>query len=187
MIAVIDSPVSNIFSFTSALERLNLPFHLVREPKNILSDDKYLVLPGVGHASFMMTFLRDYKWDTYIREGHLPFLGICLGFQVLFEHLDEGDCEGLGIFKGRVVRLPFKTNPNMGWCREVGRSEYFYYVHSYGVLDSPSAVSWLNSSPPAISRANKGKFSGVQFHPERSGDKGELFLRGYFNESYSIY
>lgn len=180
MIAVINSPVSNTFSFTSALEKLGLEYQIVNNPQEINEGHKYLVLPGVGHATVMMDYLKQRGWDEFIKSGRLPFLGICLGFQILFETLEESGEQGLGVFQGKVQRLPFAPNPHMGWSREVNGDDYYYYVHSYGVLESPQAKTFILTPLPVVSRAQFGSFTGVQFHPERSGRVGEAFLKGYF-------
>jgi glutamine amidotransferase len=104
--------------------------------------------------------------------------------QVLFESTAEGECQGLGILKGNVEKLPFTPNPHMGWASlQSGTYEgdYFYFVHSYGVMKSSphQEVSWANAHIPFIAMVKERNYTGVQFHPERSGAAGHKLLKDF--------
>lgn len=179
MISVIKTPYSNFFSVACALERLGCDYQLVENPDDVSDSTTHLILPGVGHAEAMMNHLIKTNWKTFITNTKLPFLGICLGFQILFDYLEEGNVAGLGIFQGNVTRLPFETLPHIGWSKEIGQADYFYYVHSYGVLDSSNTAYVLQGTLPVVSRAKKSNYFGTQFHPERSGKAGEAVLKEF--------
>lgn len=179
MIAVIQTPFSNTTSVVSALDRLGLGYYKVDLPEGIRSETTKLILPGVGHAGALMAYLRQARWDSTIRTTTLPFFGICLGYQILFEYLEEGEVEGLGILPGNVVKLPLSPLPHMGWSREVNSQEYYYFVHSYGVLSSPCETHRLTGETSVITRAEFKNYRGTQFHPERSGAAGEKLLKEY--------
>lgn len=179
MIAVIKTPLSNTTSVISALDRLGFKNYAPKCPFEVSSDTTHLILPGVGHAGAMVSHLRSSGWDRYLLSSKLPFLGICLGFQILFEDLEEGNVKGLGIMKGSVVKLPLTPLPHMGWSKERGERDYFYFVHSYGVQNSVDATHFLSGENSIVSRATKDNFRGTQFHPERSGVSGEKLLKEY--------
>lgn len=179
MIAVIRTPFSNTTSVTAALDRLGLKNFCVDLPQEISDETTHLILPGVGHAGALLKHLRTLNWDSFIQKTQLPFLGICLGFQILFDYLEEGELQGLGIMEGKVVKLPLTPLPHIGWSREKGSEEYFYFVHSFGVLASMQGTHELEGKLPVVTRARKRNFFGTQFHPERSGKCGEKILQEY--------
>ncbi len=179
MKTIIKTPFSNALSLAASLDRLGIPNQSVTLPLDVSADTTHLLFPGVGHAGKMLAFLRDNGWDQFIRETTLPFMGICLGFQVLFDFLEEGECEGLGIFDGRVGKLALKPLPHMGWARERGHPEYYYFVHSFGVATSQAATHYLETDLPVVSRARRKNFYGCQFHPERSSETGARILKEF--------
>ena len=148
MIAIIDYDAGNIKSVEKALVSLGQEVVLTRERDTILAADK-VILPGVGSFGDAMENLRAYGLDEVIREAvgeNIPFLGICLGLQLLFEYSEESPgVEGLGILKGGIVRIPKREGlkiPHMGWnslelindgrlFRGLPEHPYVYFVHSY--------------------------------------------------------
>lgn len=195
MIAVIRYSAGNVLSVMNALSRLGRDAILTDDPKTIKSAD-HVIFPGVGEASSAMRYLRDHGLDEVIRNLTQPFLGICLGMQLMCSASDEGNTECLGIFPERVTLFPggrgFKI-PHMGWNNleklsgplfgHVSSGEYVYFVHSYYVPAScySSAVTEYDGILFSAS-LSKDNFHGVQFHPEKSGDVGERILRSFLEE-----
>ena len=198
MIAMIDYDAGNIKSVEKALQKLGAEVVITKEPEVILSAEK-VILPGVGAFGDAMGNLKKYGLDTVIHqvvEKGTPFLGICLGLQLLFERSDETPgVEGLGILKGEILRIPEKDDlkiPHMGWnslhLQNEGRlfkglpeQSYVYFVHSY----------YLKAAEPEIVKATtdysvnihasveKGNVFACQFHPEKSSDVGLQILKNF--------
>ena len=198
MIAIIDYDAGNIKSVEKALVLLGQEVKITRDPKEILSAQK-VVLPGVGAFGDAMEKLNQYELVPVIRqvvERNIPFLGICLGLQLLFERSDEAPgVEGLGVLKGEILRIPDGEGlkiPHMGWnslhLENGGRlfagleeGAYVYFVHSY----------YLKASEPEIVKASteysthihasveKGNVFACQFHPEKSSDVGLQILKNF--------
>lgn len=182
MIAVIKTPYSNTTSVRAALDRLGVENYSVEVPSEVTRVTTKLILPGVGNAGALMEHLQRTGWDSFLLKTRLPYLGICLGFQILFDFLEEGKVRGLGIMRGDVVKLPVKPLPHMGWSKEKNSKEYYYFVHSYGIMSSPEGTHFLEGTASVVTRARKGNFQGTQFHPERSGLAGEKFMKEYVCE-----
>ena len=195
MIAVIRYSAGNVLSVMNALSRLGKDTVLTDDPATIKSAD-HVIFPGVGEASSAMRYLREHGLDEVIRNLTQPFLGICLGMQLMCSASDEGYTECLGIFPERVTLFPggrgYKI-PHMGWNNleklsgplfgHVSSGEYVYFVHSYYVPAScySSAVTEYDGISFSAS-LSKDNFHGVQFHPEKSGDVGERILRSFLEE-----
>ncbi len=201
-IAVVDYGMGNLLSVRHALQRMGKEVRIVSEPSEIL-DSESLVLPGVGAFGDAMEELTARKLvqpiQDYVSSGR-PFLGICLGLQLLFEQGEEGGqpVRGLGILEGDVVRIEDRKDvngrrlkiPHMGWnqvrfCgpgREMSRGipdqSHFYFVHSYRIrpIDHSvvaATVCYGTEFPVAIGRDN---LFAVQFHPEKSQEFGRRLL-----------
>ena len=195
MIAVIRYSAGNVLSVMNALSRLGKDAVLTDDPAMINSAD-HVIFPGVGEASSAMRYLREHGLDEVIRNLTRPFLGICLGMQLMCSASDEGDTGCLGIFPERVTLFPggrgYKI-PHMGWNNlenlsgplfsHVSPGEYVYFVHSYYVPVSrySSAIAEYDGLSFSAS-LSKDNFHGVQFHPEKSGDVGERILRSFLEE-----
>ncbi|RIW38989.1 imidazole glycerol phosphate synthase subunit HisH [Bacillus salacetis] len=198
MIGIVDYGMGNLFSVAKALERLDVPYFISGEVKELQKADG-LLLPGVGSFRDAMTLLKRQELARFIKKSAdlgKPLLGICLGMQLLYEESEEnGTTEGLGLLKGRIIRIPRKTEemkiPHMGWnkLRFVndsplldGLSEgHVYFVHSY-YLSEPNpdhvlAAAEYGVEVPAISGWDN--IFGMQFHPEKSGDLGMKLLRNF--------
>ncbi len=192
MLVVIDYEAGNLHSVSAALRHLGAEFVCSDDPKTLAKADK-AILPGVGSARAAMESLRRRGLLEAIRSCTVPFLGICLGLQVLFEGSDEDDTPCLGLFPGRVRRFDSKLGkvPHIGWnqVRVTGRSalwkgipdaSHFYFVHGYYAPISPgTTLAETDYTVSFASAAGRGNFQAVQFHPELSGDHGLKLLRNF--------
>lgn len=193
MIAIIDYNMGNLKSVKNALDSLGIESIITSDKKEILKADK-VILPGVGAFKDAMTIIKSSGLDAVIKEvaKTKPLLGICLGFQLLFEKSSEfGETEGLGLLKGEIKRLdvPLKV-PHVGWNNlEVKPNSkllrgidgnYVYFVHSY-YLDSsmPFVSSYTEYGKKIAVSVEEGFIYGTQFHPEKSGEVGLKILRNF--------
>jgi glutamine amidotransferase len=191
VIAIVDYGVGNVRSVERALVQVGAEPKLTADPDDLERADG-LVLPGVG--AFAPAFDKLTQSGLGRRVVDLagngkPVLGVCLGYQLLFdESMERGRHQGLGLLAGRVVEVTGSERlPVIGWCR-VARSDdsvlwqgikdrsYFYFVHSFTPEESTAAIGWSEHSPAAA--AARANVMGTQFHPEKSGPDG---LRVYKN------
>ena len=183
MIGIIDYGAGNTRSIANTLTKLGENFVLSRKPETLDACDKIL-FPGVGAAGTAMANLKQHNIDAWIKECTKPFLGICLGFQVLFEESRENDTECLGIFSGTVTEFkPTKLLPHMGWNyvetlpSSVFPSDYFFFAHSFcAPISSETCASCTYEDDEFSAVVVKNNFWGAQFHPEKSGKAGQEFL-----------
>ena len=192
MLAIVDSGGANIASVRFALERLGVQSELTADPAVIRAAER-VILPGVGSAPEGMKRLQAKGLVECVRGLKQPVLGICLGMQLLFESSAEGDTPSLGLIPGRVALLPESpgiTVPHMGWntllCgREPGllngiaADARFYFVHSYAGPVNAFTVASCDHGMPFAAIVQRANFSGVQFHPERSGAVGARLLKNF--------
>ena len=196
MIAVVDYDAGNIRSVTKALEFLGAEVRVTGDPADIEKADR-IVLPGVGAfgkaaQSLVAKNLMD-PLRNAIRAGK-PFIGICLGMQLLYERSEENPgVRGLGVIKGRVVRFPGGLKvPHLGWNQvlqkrsspvwnEIPDGSFFYFAHSYfGVPADASVISGETEyGVPYVSSVRRGGLFGVQFHPEKSQQWGLKLLANF--------
>lgn len=196
MTAVIRYNAGNVLSVMNALSRIGSDAVLTDDPDTIISSDR-VIFPGVGEASSAMSYLREKGLDEVIKGLTQPFLGICLGMQLMCSSSEEGNVECLGIFPERVSLFPrdrgFKI-PHMGWntlertsgplFRGIQDEEYAYFVHSYYVPSSSASAALTEYDGITFSSAlSRDNFHGVQFHPEKSGRTGERILRNFLEEA----
>ena len=201
LIAVIDTGICNLRSVTKALEVVGATLRVVRTPAEVAaSGASGLVLPGVGALRDCVGALRAAKLDTTVRDwiaADRPFLGVCLGMQALFEHSEEGNITGLGIFPGQVVRFrrpPEFKIPHMGWntVRFVQpgsplasglqpEGEAFYFVHSFycAPADPALVLAECDYGGPFTAAIARGRCFATQFHPEKSQAKGLQIYRNF--------
>ena len=200
MIAIVDYGVGNLFSLSSSLKALGLETEVTRDAEKLRSADR-IILPGVGAFGDAKAKLDDTGLVPVLLEeaARKPFLGICLGMQLLFDRgFEYGEHAGLGLVPGQVVDLHGDLEdktlkvPHMGWnslqivkddplFKYFQDGEYVYYVHSFYAKDC--AVSTLGTSRygnVAVTGAvRNGNVWGTQFHPEKSGDAGLRLLRAF--------
>ena len=196
MIALIDYGAGNLRSVQNALGRLGATCAIVSTPED-LARARAIIFPGVGAAAPAMAGLRDHGLDQAIIaaiRGGVPFLGICLGMQLLFDWSAEDGAACLGVIPGAVERLTTREKlPHVGWntldhvrphpVLERLEGQAFYFVHSYVVVPRYPAVAAGETThgAPFVSAIARQGLVGVQFHPERSGTAGlhllENFLR----------
>ena len=198
MIGIIDYDAGNLKSVEKALHYLGKEVIVTRDPKQLRQVDK-VILPGLGAFGDAMAKLKEYHLDTLIHEiadSGKPFLGICLGLQLLFEESEESPgVEGLGILKGKIKRIPDEDGlkvPHIGWnslqlehngrlFQNIPENSYVYFVHSY----------YLEAQDPEIVKASteygvhihasveKGNVFACQFHPEKSSETGLQILKNF--------
>lgn len=192
MLAIVDSGGANIASVRFALERLGVRSELTADPAVIRAAER-VILPGVGSAPEGMKRLQARGLVDCVRGLRQPVLGICLGMQLLFESSAEGDTPSLGLIPGRVALLPESpgvTVPHMGWnnlailrptplLRGFDATTRFYFVHSFAGPVNDHTLASCEHGTAFAAVVRRGNFSGVQFHPERSGAAGAQLLRNF--------
>lgn len=198
MVAIIDYDAGNIKSVEKAMVLLGQEVEITRDPGVIRNADR-VILPGVGSFGDAMGKIRQYGLEKVIRqvaEDGTPFLGICLGLQLLFERSDEAPgVSGLGVLKGEILRIPDVPGlkiPHMGWnslefprkgrlFRNLPEEPYVYFVHSYYLkaADARIVTAATEYGVQIHASVEKGQVFACQFHPEKSGDVGLQILRNF--------
>lgn len=200
MIAIIDYDAGNLKSVEKALQHLGQECMITGNAEEILSADK-VILPGVGSFGDAMSNIRRLGLEDVIKEvarKGTPFLGICLGLQLLFESSDETPgVEGLGILKGKIVRIPDKEGlkiPHVGWnslhlqnggrlFEGLGEDPYVYFVHSYYLEAEEEQIVKATTDYSTCIHASveQGNVFACQFHPEKSSTVGLKILENFAN------
>lgn len=191
-LAIIDSGGANIASLQYAVERLGVSSQLTTD-QQVIRDATHVILPGVGAAADCMARLEKANLVDTILKLQQPFLGICVGMQLLFESSEEGNVDCLGLLPGRVRRFPNREGlpvPHMGWnnlhiqrssplLKGFSEQDYVYYVHSYcaPVSEVTQATTFYGESFSAI--VQRENIFGAQCHPERSAKSGALLLKNF--------
>ncbi|MBR3570890.1 MAG: imidazole glycerol phosphate synthase subunit HisH [Oscillibacter sp.] len=200
MTAIIDYGVGNLFSLACSFKAIGAETEITRDPARIEAAER-VILPGVGAFGDAMEKLRATGLIPVLKReaGRKPFLGICLGMQLLFDQSEEyGLHDGLGLIPGRVCDLRADLSdkslkvPHMGWnslefvrddplFKYVGNGEYAYYVHSFYAKDcAENTLAVSRYGNVAVTGAvSRGNVYGTQFHPEKSGDAGLRLLRAF--------
>lgn len=198
MIVVIDYRAGNLYNVGNALKYLGAEHTFSREPAVVAQADK-VILPGVGSARAAMDSLCEQGLADVLRGLRVPFLGICLGLQLLFERSEEDDTPCLGVLPGTIDKLDSShvKVPHIGWnqVRPCGRDSkgvrrlfddipddsYFYFVHSYcaPVTDATTLAITDYGHQVFASAVARDNFWAVQFHPERSGSAGLKLLSNF--------
>lgn len=200
MVAIIDYDAGNVKSVEKAVAVLGKEAVVTRNPEEILSAE-HVILPGVGAFGDAMKKLNQYGLADTIRkviEKKTPFLGICLGLQLLFKSSEESPgVDGLGILPGKIVRIPEKDDlkiPHIGWnslCypnqgrlfQGVPEQSYVYFVHSYYLqADEPEIVTAVTEYGALIhASVEKDNIFACQFHPEKSSEVGMTILNNFLD------
>jgi len=198
MIAIIDYDAGNIKSVEKAMESLGEEVIITRNKEELLAADK-VILPGVGAFGDAMEKLRSYGLEAVIHEivnKGTPFLGICLGLQLLFESSDETPgVKGLGILKGKIVKIPDDQGlkvPHIGWnslkypnkgklYQGIAEDSYVYFVHSYYLQaeDESIVVATTDYVTHIHASVEKDNIYACQFHPEKSSKVGLQILKNF--------
>lgn len=198
MIAIIDYGAGNLQSVKKALDYIGAPNEITYDKAKIAAAS-HVILPGVGSFGDAMTMLRSRGLEDAVKQaasGEKPFLGICLGLQLLFAESEESpEATGLNLFGGKIARIPKAEGlkvPHMGWnsvtlhqrdgiFRGIDDGSYFYFVHSYYLKDADAdAVAATTEYGVTIQCAvQKGLVAATQFHPEKSSEAGLQLLKNF--------
>ena len=198
-LGIIDLDTGNLASLTSAIEKLNINFKVCKTKYDFEQTDK-LILPGVGAFKDFMDKLKKNSFDKIISEKikkNIPILGVCVGFQVLFDKSNEfGNTKGLGILNGDIKNFKDISNeikiPHVGWneCKIFKKSKLFdginnnsdfYFTHSFTLSDCrvENILTKTSYQIEFISSVNFKNIYGVQFHPEKSQSNGLRLLKNF--------
>lgn len=200
MITLIDTQQSNISSVRNMLKRIGVPATIAASPADVLAAEK-IILPGVGHFATVMKWLNESGFretlDEAVKVKKTPTLGICLGMQLMANHSEEGDAEGLGWIDAEIREFkniaPLPV-PHMGWSDVTFRdgpfatgyaeTPRFYFVHSYYAhCNNPADILGTTAyGHEFVSAYSHGNVVGAQFHPEKSHAFGMNFLRKFAEE-----
>ena len=200
MTAIIDYDAGNIKSVEKALQALGEDVTITRDREIILNSD-HVILPGVGSFGDAMEKLRAYDLETVIHEvvsRQIPFLGICLGLQLLFERSDESNgVKGLGVLPGEILKIPKEPGlkiPHIGWnslkfpnqgrlFRGIDEESYVYFVHSYYLKAANETIVTATTQYSALIHASVewNNVFACQFHPEKSSGTGLTILKNFIN------
>jgi glutamine amidotransferase len=194
VIAVVDYGIGNLRSAQKALERVGADARLTADPADVAAADG-VVLPGVGAFGRCMQALRDAGLEGPAREAvarSIPFLGICVGMQMLYEGSEEDpETPGMGVLGGWVRRLPDGVKrPQMQWnrldCRAespllagLGDPAWVYFVHSFAPEPTPEVVATCDYGGPVVAAVQRGTLWATQFHPEKSSAAGLRLLANF--------
>lgn len=189
MVAIIEYNAGNITSVKNAVERLGYSCITTGNIEEIKKADK-VIFPGVGEAKSAMKYLNNNGLTDAIKSLLQPTLGICLGLQLMCLRSEEGDTECLKIFKTEVKKFPADDIiPHLGWnsiynvsghlFNGFNKEEAVYFLHSYYAGICEQTIASCNYILPFSAAMRKDNFYATQFHPEKSGDTGELILKNF--------
>ncbi|HVJ99065.1 MAG TPA: imidazole glycerol phosphate synthase subunit HisH [Acidimicrobiia bacterium] len=200
MIAVVDYGIGNLRSAEKGLQHLGADAQLTTDARAIAAADA-VVLPGVGAFGACMTALRNSGLEAVTKEAAIdgrPFIGICIGMQMLFDGSEESpDIAGLGIVPGRVTRLPNTVRlPQIGWntleitagselCAGLPDPAWLYFVHSYAAegVDDAVVAAWCDYGRRFPAAIEAGPVWATQFHPEKSGAIGMQLMQNFVDKT----
>lgn len=190
-LALVKYNAGNTQSVLFALERLGIDARLTNDPEELMKADK-VIFPGVGEAGNTMKHLREMGLDKVLPDLKQPFLGICLGMQLMCRHSDEGDTACLNMFDLEVKRFTPREGekvPHMGWNNlQIHDSHpltmnlpdpHMYFVHSYYVPESSYSLASADYILPFCAILHRDNYFAVQFHPEKSGAQGQKLLENF--------
>ncbi|MCO5230866.1 MAG: imidazole glycerol phosphate synthase subunit HisH [Chitinophagales bacterium] len=191
-IVIVKYNAGNVRSMYEAVLRLGINAQITDDPELIFKADK-VIFPGVGEAKSAMTYLKERELDKVLKSLTQPFLGVCLGQQLMCSHSEEGDVECLGIFDAQVRKFQSKGAsfkiPQMGWnniydlkgelYNDVNENSYVYFVHSYYVEIVNETIAKCDYIHPFSASLHKANFYSCQFHPEKSAGVGNQILDNF--------
>ncbi len=193
MIGIVQYGAGNIFSLSSALNRLGISYGMIEKPADFELYDRYII-PGVGHAGAAMAKLQSTGLVPDIQNLKKPTLGICVGMQLLTSHSEEGDADLLNIIPVKTLKFSDSDQykvPHTGWNRVHAETDnplfqnipygtHFYFVHSYFIeYNKAYTLASTDYSLKFSASIWRDNFYGVQFHPEKSGIYGETLLTNF--------
>ncbi len=190
-VLIIDTKAGNLFSLRAAIERLGFSVTVLQQPNSELFDA--VVIPGQGRFGTVIQNLRVSGWPEYLKstyENSIPILGICVGMQIFFEASEEDpEVKGLSWFVGEAKALDFPKKPMVGWAKLTSQVKEYknavvYFVNSYAIKQSENIIAETTYGETFCAAIKKGSFTGVQFHPEKSGEIGSDILLEALTVSY---
>lgn len=195
MVAIVKYGAGNITSVQCALDRLGVA-STVTDDLEKLNSSSHVIFPGVGEASTAMEYLKRAGLDQALKKITRPFLGICLGMQLMCRWSEENSTDCLSIFNSDVGLIKgdeISKVPHMGWnsidpaddplFASIPSGEMFYFVHSYCVSEESGTIATCSYAGMTFSAALRaGNYAGVQFHPEKSGPAGARVLRNFLTQ-----
>ena len=193
-VALIKYNAGNVQSVRYALERLGVEAELTDDPEKISTADR-VIFPGQGEASSAMAYLKERNLDQVIREVKQPFLGVCLGLQLLCTHSEENNTPCLGIFPQLVKRfIPSESGqekvPHVGWnsienlvdnplLKDLPDAKHLYYVHSYYATLGEGTLATTHYIQDFTAILHRANYWAIQAHPEKSSTLGEKLLENF--------
>ena len=188
-VTLLDYGAGNVQSVQFALQRLDIEPLVTNNIEDITTADK-IIFPGVGAANQAMSMLKKSKLDVVIPQLKQDVLGICLGMQLLCDYTEEGQTNGMGVFKTSVKQFSNDLKvPHMGWntisalssklFNGLEEQSYMYSVHSYYASIGPETIACSTYGIAFSAALQRNNFYGVQFHPEKSGREGALILQNF--------
>lgn len=192
MIAIVDYGLGNIANVSNALDFLGYNVIVTSDKEELYAADT-IILPGVGHFKDAMNRLSELDLLATLKElkDKKPFIGICLGMQLLFEKSEEGHVDGLGYLPGTVKKITGTLPvPHLGWNKLESSLPSLqgdvYFIHSYKVDTQENVIATAMYESPVVALVQKEQLIGIQFHPEKSGDLGlkilDQALKGGFKQ-----
>ncbi len=191
MIGLVDHGTGNLTSVANSLDRLKADYFIGSSASKLSRADK-IIFPGIGEAKTAMDSIEKQELTSFIKSLAVPFLGICIGLQILFEHTEERTTDCLGVIHGNIKK--FNNNslkvPQIGWNRVslkansplfegIDDGAYFYFVNSYYAPFIPETIAVTEYGIDFSSAVQKDNFYAVQFHTEKSGIIGEKLLKNF--------
>lgn len=192
MVAIIDYDAGNTRSVANALKGLKADY-IITDDVYLLREAEHVILPGVGHARPAMDKLESGQLTAFIKSCRVPFLGICLGMQLMADHSEEGDTKCLGLLDMTVSAFDARQCgkvPHMGWNRvwhnnehplfkDIPDGTFMYFVHSYYLARDKNTTATCRYGSDFSAAVVFNNFFGVQFHPEKSGAAGVRLLSNF--------